>query len=61
MDGFFQNSRSQTQEKGRTPGVGGRHHIHELPRNDSHFSRHMPDDTRRKKFKVRVKIVKCST
>lgn len=55
-DGFFRNTRNQTQEKSGIREMATAHYRSEAPRRQhQHISRFSPDDMRRKRFKVRTK------
>ncbi|KAM7518419.1 hypothetical protein LguiB_017381 [Lonicera macranthoides] len=56
-DGFFENSRSQTEENSRwKPTMGAGNYRSNAPRHQSHHSRYSPDNERPKRNKWQVKI-----
>lgn len=57
-DGFFENSRSQTEENSRwKPTMGAGNYRSEAPRHQSHHSRYSSDNERPKRFKVSKQII----
>lgn len=56
-DGFFRNSRSQNQEKSsRMQETAAARYRTETPRHEPHTSQYTSNDTRRKRFKVRIQL-----
>lgn len=52
-DGFFQNSRNQTQEKNNMVStIAADHYRSEAPRRQAYNTRHSPDKVRPRRFKV---------